>query len=127
MRLVVLFCYLQHFASNLTRIYGHIDSTIGLFSTTSTSVGGSFQIDVRSSDAPLNLVLSSVPVDSFRHASARMTNAHATASLHPVFEGTYALYTSPWYQLDAKVLPSSDSVGRGHTRAGWDTSGRGRA
>ena len=111
----------------MSHIYSHIDSTISLFSTTSTFAGGSFQVDVRSSNAPLDLVFSSVPVDSLLHASARTTNAHATVHLHPAFEGTYALYTSPWYQSDAKVFPSPDPAGRGRTRAGWGESGRGRA
>ena len=112
--------------SDLSHIYSHIDGTINLFSTTSTFAGGSFQVDVCSSNAPLDLVLSSVPIDSLLHASARTTNAHATASVHPAFEGTYALYT-PWYQPEAKVSPSPDLAGRGRMRAGWGESGRGCA
>ena len=100
---------------------------ISLFSTTSTSACGSFRVDVRSSNALLDLVFSSVPVDSFLHASASTTHAHATVSVHPAFEGTHALYTSPRYQPDAKVLPSPDPAGCGRLRAGWSESGRGRA
>ena len=72
-------------------------------------------------------MFSSVPIDFLLHASARTTNAHATVSLHSVFEGTYVLYTSLWYQPETKILSSSDPAGRGRMRAGWGESGRGRA
>ncbi|KAH9912774.1 uncharacterized protein BXZ73DRAFT_107221 [Epithele typhae] len=93
-----------------------LDSQIGLYSSAHGRSGGNFLTIVRTSNAPLVLSFLDHPVDGRLQAAVRTTNKNAAVSLHPAFEGSFAVRTSnasPEVEYDDAV---EDPAGEGRKR-----------
>ncbi|KAG9221279.1 hypothetical protein CCMSSC00406_0008886 [Pleurotus cornucopiae] len=94
---------------------GQIRSAISLLRDTEGSVGGVYDVEAFTSNAPLNINFPTAPVDSTLSLDAKTTNAGADVSLHPTYEGRFELVSS----LFAPVVEKStvnDPSGRGRER-----------
>ncbi|KAL4259465.1 hypothetical protein AB1N83_008607 [Pleurotus pulmonarius] len=104
---------------------GPIRSFINLLrSEESPFAGGIYHIETITSNAPLSVDFPVAPVNSTLSLDGKTSNAPATVSLHPTYEGRFKLITS----LFTPVLEKSsvdDPSGRGRERSIESRSSRG--
>ncbi|KAI0352039.1 hypothetical protein OH77DRAFT_1410038 [Trametes cingulata] len=93
---------------------GVIQAHVGLYTNTSNSTGGAFQVGARSSNGPITLTFVDQPANSQLNTSAVSSNAPVRASVHPGFEGTFELH-SAWF-----APPSVEQNGPVHDPLGRD-------
>jgi hypothetical protein len=70
----------------------HVDASIKLL--TSKQTGGSFDVQTRSSNAPIDVEFDEQPVDSTLNGHFRTSNAPAVARLHAAYEGGFTVSSS---------------------------------
>ncbi|KAH8103466.1 hypothetical protein BXZ70DRAFT_1005881 [Cristinia sonorae] len=84
-----------------------LTSNIDLFSDAENHAGGSFSVDARTSNGALVVDFPTSPSAAHLSLSARTSNAQAQVHLHPRYEGTFGLVTSPSTKT---VLQHQDST-----------------
>ncbi|EKM51556.1 uncharacterized protein PHACADRAFT_150026 [Phanerochaete carnosa HHB-10118-sp] len=73
-------------------------SNFSLISTTKSENGGSFRVNTKTINSPLNVNFTSAPVDSLLHFKGATSNSPAYVSLHSTYEGSFTLRSSSLLQ-----------------------------
>ncbi|KIJ66012.1 hypothetical protein HYDPIDRAFT_110137 [Hydnomerulius pinastri MD-312] len=79
----------QNTALNLSTINGAIETDIAL--GTLSGLGGAFDVNARTFNAPLQMRYTSSPVKSTLHCAGSTTNAPARVALHKEFDGDFEI------------------------------------
>lgn len=91
---------------------------MSLASTTKSGTGGSFDLAVKSSNAPVNIETVKSPVDSVLHLHASTSNAALTAKTHPTYEGAFSIRTSSFSNAVVRMDEEQDDpAGKGRKRS----------
>lgn len=99
--------------------YSPIEAVFGLYQTSETAYYvTSYQISALTSNAPLQLSFPSQPASSLLSLDGRTSNAPACVSLHPAYEGSFRIHTSPYMPLPTVGVDRSvpDPAGKGRQK-----------
>ncbi|CCM02993.1 uncharacterized protein FIBRA_05108 [Fibroporia radiculosa] len=77
---------------------GPIATNISLFSIADNSMGGTFDVDIHTSNSPMNVAFLEAPVDHTLNMKAHTSNSPARATLHKTYEGSFALSSSRFFR-----------------------------
>jgi hypothetical protein len=83
--------------SHSSCLLGHhsvIELDASLISSASSGVEGLFDLDARTSNAPLHASIATAPADSTINFTGRTSNSPAKVRLHDAYEGSFAASTS---------------------------------
>ncbi|KAG2153221.1 hypothetical protein DEU56DRAFT_773780 [Suillus clintonianus] len=97
----------------MTTSNGKIDASVDLI--THSGHGGIFDVETRTSNGPVTLEYTDVPVDSILRSETRSSNAAMSVKLHSTFQGSFDVDTSNAAAM-LKELPVEDPSGQGRRR-----------
>ncbi|KAG1746397.1 hypothetical protein EDB19DRAFT_1873521 [Suillus lakei] len=97
----------------MTTSNGKIDTDVDL--VTNSGHGGIFDVETRTSNGPVNLKYTDMPVNSILRSETRSSNAAMSVKLHSTFEGSFDVDTSN-AAIMLKELPVEDPSGQGRRR-----------
>ncbi|KAI0087035.1 hypothetical protein BDY19DRAFT_995456 [Irpex rosettiformis] len=108
-------------SSNPSRINLHsrnapVNAKFYLTSTAADQKQGSFNVDVQTSNSPLDVKFNDAPVDSRVTFIGKTSNSHALATLHETFEGKFSVSTGRWFEAGVHVEKKEDPSGKGRER-----------
>lgn len=94
----------------------HCVAGFNLKSSQPDRTGGAFQVQTLTTNGRLSVDFLDTPVDSKLKLTARTTNAAASASLHPAYEGSFRVKTSNGQSNIIVNDKVEDPSGRGRQR-----------
>lgn len=97
----------------MTTSNGKIGANIDL--VTHSGLGGIFDVETRTSNGPVTLEYTDMPVDSILRSEARSSNAAMSVKLYSTFEGSFDIETSNAAAM-LKELSVEDPSGQGRRR-----------
>ncbi|KAG1878801.1 hypothetical protein F4604DRAFT_2000051 [Suillus subluteus] len=97
----------------MTTSNGKIDANVDL--VTHSGQGGIFDVETRTSNGPVTLAYTDMPVNSILRSEARSSNAAMSVKLYSTFEGSFDVETSNAAAV-LKELPVEDPSGQGRRR-----------
>jgi len=83
---------------------------------TNSGHGGSFDVETRTSNGPVTLEYTDMPVNAVLKSETRTSNSATRVKLHSAFEGSFDVDTSNAAAV-LKELPAEDPSGQGRPRA----------
>ncbi|EMD33258.1 hypothetical protein CERSUDRAFT_118300 [Gelatoporia subvermispora B] len=94
-----------------------IDTIIELNSTSANGTDGTFTVDARTSNAPIDVSTRSAPVGHALALTAETSNSPVTVALSPTWEGTFDVRTSSLFTSSVDVHTDiPDPAGQGRIR-----------
>ena len=103
--------------SNLSNSF--IYSNVSLIAETKDQTGGSYNVNARSSNSPLEIAFRAAPVDSLLHFDGHTSNSPARLTLDSTYEGSFSLRTGSWFSttVERRNEHEEDPAGKDRKRS----------
>lgn len=94
-----------------------MSADVSLTSRAQDATGGSFNVNARSSNGPINVNYRTIPVNAILNYNGATSNAMIRSQLHEAYEGEFLIKSSPWFAADVEMNESKDDpAAKGRTR-----------